>query len=199
MDGGAWQAAVHEVAKSRTQRCDVTFTFHFHTLEKEMATHSSVLALRIPEMGEPGGLLSMSRTGLDTTEVTQQQQQQTFSKYQLLLKKILAIIISDSLSYSVSAESGFFLSLFYLFYFLQIATHREIPYPTEHARTSLSSALVTTLKSLLLTGFLQNHDPKPPSCFSEFMVNQVLPLTTQTSSCSPFSTSNPVPNHMCCQ
>ena len=59
MDGGAWWAAVHGVAKSQTRLSDFTFTFHFHALEKEMATHSSVLAWRIPEMGEPGGLLSM--------------------------------------------------------------------------------------------------------------------------------------------
>ena len=59
MDGGAWWAAVHVVAKSRTRLRDFTFTFHFHALEKEMATHSSVLAWRIPGMGEPGGLLSM--------------------------------------------------------------------------------------------------------------------------------------------
>ena len=59
MDGGAWKAAVHGVAKSRTWLSDFTFTFHFHALEKEMATHSSVLALRIPGMGEPGGLPSM--------------------------------------------------------------------------------------------------------------------------------------------
>ena len=59
MDGGAWQAAVHWVAIIRTRLSDFTFTFHFHTLEKEMATHSSVLALRIPRMGEPGGLQSV--------------------------------------------------------------------------------------------------------------------------------------------
>ena len=59
MDGGAWWAAVHEVAKSRTRLSDFTFTFHFYALEKEMATHSRVLAWRIPGMGEPGGLLSM--------------------------------------------------------------------------------------------------------------------------------------------
>ena len=58
-DGGAWLAAVHGVAKSRTQLSDFTFTFHFHALEKEMATHSSVLAWRIPEMEEPSGLPSM--------------------------------------------------------------------------------------------------------------------------------------------
>ena len=59
MDGGAWWAAVHGVARSRTRLRDFPFTFHFHALEKEMATHSSVLAQRIPGMGEPGGLPSM--------------------------------------------------------------------------------------------------------------------------------------------
>ena len=59
MDGGAWWAAVHGVARSRTQLSDFTLFFHFHALEKEMATHSSVLAWKIPGTGEPGGLLSM--------------------------------------------------------------------------------------------------------------------------------------------
>ena len=59
MDGGAWWATVHGVAKSRTRLNDFTFAFHFHALEKEMATHSSVLAWRIPGTGEPGGLPSM--------------------------------------------------------------------------------------------------------------------------------------------
>ena len=59
MDGGAWWAAVHGVAKSRTWLSDFTLTFHFPALEKEMATHSSVLAWRIPGMGEPRGLMSM--------------------------------------------------------------------------------------------------------------------------------------------
>ena len=59
MDGGARWAAVHEVAKSWTRLSDCTFTFHFHALEKEMATHSSVLAWRVSGMGEPGGLPSM--------------------------------------------------------------------------------------------------------------------------------------------
>ena len=58
-DGCAWWAAVHGVAKSWTRLSGFTFTFHFHALEKEMATHSSVLAWRIPGTGEPGGLLSM--------------------------------------------------------------------------------------------------------------------------------------------
>ena len=67
MDGGAWWATVHGVSKSRTRLSDFTFTFHFHALEKEMATHSSVLAWRIPGTGEPGGLLSMGshRVGED--------------------------------------------------------------------------------------------------------------------------------------
>ena len=59
MDGGAWQAAVHGVSKSQTRVSDFTFTFHFHELEEEMATHSSVLAWRIPGMVEPDGLPSM--------------------------------------------------------------------------------------------------------------------------------------------
>ena len=67
MDGGAWYVAVHGVAKSRTRLSDFTFTFHFHALEKEMATHFNVLALRIPGTGEPGGLPSMGshRVGQD--------------------------------------------------------------------------------------------------------------------------------------
>ena len=65
MDGGAWWAAVHGIAQSRTRLSDFTSTFHFRALEKEMATHSSVLAWRIP--GEPGGLPSMGshRVGHD--------------------------------------------------------------------------------------------------------------------------------------
>ena len=59
MDGGAWWAAVHGVAKSQTRLSDFPFTLHFHALEKEMATHSSVLAWRIPGTGEPGELLSL--------------------------------------------------------------------------------------------------------------------------------------------
>ena len=67
MDGGACWAAVHGVAKSRIRLSDFTFIFHFHALEKEMATHSSVLAWRIPGTGEPGGLPSMGshRVGHD--------------------------------------------------------------------------------------------------------------------------------------
>ena len=59
MEGVAWWAAVHEVAKSQTRLSDFTFTFHLHALEKEMATHSSVLAWKIPRTGKPGGLPSV--------------------------------------------------------------------------------------------------------------------------------------------
>ena len=59
MDGGAWWAPVHGIPKSQTRLSDFSFTFHFHALEKEMATRSSVLAWRIPGTGEPGGLSSM--------------------------------------------------------------------------------------------------------------------------------------------
>ena len=67
MDGGAWRAAVHGVAEGRTRLIDFTFTFHFHALEKEMATHSSVLAWRIPGTGQPGAAVygvAQSRTRL---------------------------------------------------------------------------------------------------------------------------------------
>ena len=71
MDGGAWKAAAHGVAKSRTWLSNFTFTIHFHALEKEMATHSSVLAWRIPGMAEPGGLPSMGshRVGHDWSDL----------------------------------------------------------------------------------------------------------------------------------
>ena len=71
MDGGAWWAAVHGVAEGWTRLSDLTFTFHFHALEKEMATHTSVLAWRIQGTGEPGGLLSMGshRVGHDWSDL----------------------------------------------------------------------------------------------------------------------------------
>ena len=73
MDGGAWWAAVHGVAKSRIRLSDFPFTFHFPALEKAMATHSSALAWRIPGTGEPRGCRIWGRTDSDTTEATQQQ------------------------------------------------------------------------------------------------------------------------------
>ena len=70
VDGEAWWGAVHGVVKSQTWLSNFTLTFHFHALEKEMATHSSVPAWRIPGMGEPGGLPSRGRTESDMTEAT---------------------------------------------------------------------------------------------------------------------------------
>ena len=70
MDGGAWWAAVHGIAKSQTPLSDFTFTFHFHALEKEMATHSSVLAWRIPGTGSLVGCHLWGCTESDTTEAT---------------------------------------------------------------------------------------------------------------------------------
>ena len=64
MDGGPWKAAVHGVAEGQTRLSDFTFNFHFHALEKDMATHSSDLAWRIPGTGEPGGLPSMGLHGV---------------------------------------------------------------------------------------------------------------------------------------
>ena len=75
MDGGAWWAALHGVARSRTRLSNFTFTFHFHALEKKMTTHSSIPAWRIPGPGEPSGLPLWGQTELDTTEAIQQQQQ----------------------------------------------------------------------------------------------------------------------------
>ena len=70
MDREAWRAAIHGVTKSWTRLSDFTFTFHFHALEKKMATHSSVLAWRIPGTAEPGGLPSVGSHRVDTTEAT---------------------------------------------------------------------------------------------------------------------------------
>ena len=80
MDGEAWWAAFHGVAKSQTGLSGFTFPFHFHALEKEIAIHSSVHAWRIPGTGSLVGCLLWGRTDLDTTEVTQQQQQQQFQQ-----------------------------------------------------------------------------------------------------------------------
>ena len=93
MDGGAWKAAVHGVADGQTQLSDFTFTFHFHALEKEMETHSSVLALRIPGTGEPDGLpfMGLHRAGHDWSDLAAALSKQIINLYFLSL-----IIITQS-------------------------------------------------------------------------------------------------------
>ena len=95
-DRGAWSAAGHGVSKSRTRLSDFPFTFHFHALEKEMATHSSVLAWRIPGTGEPGGLQSMGshRVGHDWSN--------------------LAAAAAAAFFYCLSKRGSFFLTIFLL-------------------------------------------------------------------------------------
>ena len=87
MDRGAWKAAVHGVTRSRTWLNDFAFTFHFHALEKEIATHSSVLAWRTPWTGEPGGLLSLGlhRVGHDWSDLAAAAAAQSLSCVQLTL------------------------------------------------------------------------------------------------------------------
>ena len=86
MDGGAWWAAVHGVAKSKTQLSDFTFTFHVHALEKEMAAHSCVLAWRIPGTGEPGGLplMGLHRVRHDWSDVAAAEELSLFIKPTIL-------------------------------------------------------------------------------------------------------------------
>ena len=88
MDGGAWQASVHGVAKSQTQLSDFTFTY-FHALEKEMATHSSVLAWRIPGTGEPGGLPSLGshRVGYDWSKLAAAPRKESYEKPRQCIKR----------------------------------------------------------------------------------------------------------------
>ena len=105
MDGGAWWAAVHGVAKSRTWVSDFTFTFHFHALEKEMATRSSVLAWRIPGTGEPGGLPSMGshRVGHDWSNLAAAAYWGTLSKSSHLSRPV-----SDLENWGVELNRGSF-------------------------------------------------------------------------------------------
>ena len=110
MDGGAWWAAVHGVAKSRTWLSDFTFTFHFHALEKEMATHSSVLAWRIPGTGEPGGLLYMEsyRVGHDWSDLAAAAAAVDFGSYDIAALDLLLCLPTltgcQLINYQVQAE-----------------------------------------------------------------------------------------------
>ena len=104
MDRGPWKAAVHGVAKSQTRLSDFTLTFHFDALEKEMATHSSILAWRIPGMGEPGGLLSMGshRVGHDWSDLAA-----AYTSFFLFYKAIFYFILFS--------ELGVFVCFFFFF------------------------------------------------------------------------------------
>jgi len=99
MDGEAWWAAVHGVAKSRTRLSKFTFTFHFHALEKEMATHSSTLAWRVPGMGEPGGLPSLGshRAGHDWSDLAAAPYIKTIYICQFILSLFSHSVTSNSL------------------------------------------------------------------------------------------------------
>ena len=98
MDGGAWWAVVHGVAKRQTRLSNFTFTFHFHALEKEMATHSSVLAWRIPGIGKPGGLPSMGshRVGHDWSDLAVAAAREGKD---VLTRKIVIVVIGTMLDY----------------------------------------------------------------------------------------------------
>ena len=123
MDGGAWWAAVHGVAKSRTHLSNFTLTFHSHALEKEMATHSRILAWIIPGMGEPGGLLSMGlhRVGHDWSDlVAAAASCDSFNNITVYFSTILYVILSFFL------HVGCFPAMAYLVHFC-LCLLKEIP------------------------------------------------------------------------
>ena len=113
MDGGVW--SVHGVAKSRTRLSDFTFTFHFYVLEKEMATHSSVLAWRIPGTGEPGGLPSMGsrRVGHDWSDLAAAAASMK-SRLKCFLRNLFHMIITER-DLSVNLAVIYFLGIDYLY------------------------------------------------------------------------------------
>ena len=101
IDGGAWKAAVHGVAEGQTWLSNFTFTFHFHAMEKEMATHSSVLAWRIPGTGSLEGCRLWGHTESDTTEVTQQQQEEKVERERgIYLSSVFHVSVTTSMPYS---------------------------------------------------------------------------------------------------
>ena len=114
MDGGAWKAAIHGVAKSRARQSDFTFTFHFHALEKEMTSHSSILAWRIPGTEETSGLLSLGshRVGHDWSDLAAAAslfQLHLFLDCSLLLSAGLQVILDLSLSSWTLSFASYFL------------------------------------------------------------------------------------------
>ena len=131
MDRGAWQAAVHGVAEGWTRLSNFTFTFHFYALEKEMATHSSVLAWRIPGTGEPGGLPSMGRTESDMTEVTQQQQHQPCPQLPISYIMFSSDNLNPQLRFSSQVKSTCSCSTVEIFY-LKTYTLTSMLFPLFH-------------------------------------------------------------------
>ena len=156
MDGGAWWAAVHGVAKSRIQLSDFTFTFHFHALEKEMATHSSVLAWRIPGMGEPGGLPSMGshRVGHDWSDLAAAAAAVSFH---LLFFCSCQIDCLVSLPYPVSSQLSAFADPFF-YWTILICSFCMTPSPKRANPILLPRRCI----------YLPPYHPNPKELFSSF-------------------------------
>ena len=127
MDGEAWKAVVHGVMKSRTRLSDVTFTFHFHALEKEMATYSSVLAWRIPGTAGPGGLPSMGshRVGHDWSDLAAAAAASTL-KPTLLMTDKRNVILSLSFCPSALFSSRYFTSCYFISKYFSLYFERLI-------------------------------------------------------------------------
>ena len=152
MDGGAWWAAVHGVAKSRTRLSDFTFTFHFHALEKEMATHSSVLAWRIPGMGEPGGLPSMGwhRVGHDWSDLSVAAADLYQTYYLQIFPHILWFVFSVSQSVFWSTKAFSFDEVqficFYFWFHIVPAIHSDSRWGKANGDKKMTTLHFTLIK-----------------------------------------------------
>ena len=163
MDGGAWWATVHGVAKSQTRLSDFTFTFHFHALEKEMATHSIVFAWRVPGMGEPGGLPSMGphRVGHDWSDLAAA----VAVNYYLLKYFLMAFLFVFFFWYSYDSNFGSFnivpdvsevvISFNYFFsFFLSVSFISTILSSTSLILSSASVILLLVPSKVFLISFI---------------------------------------------
>ena len=154
MDGGAWWAAVHGVAKSRTWLRDFTFSFHFHTLEKEMATHSSVLAWRIPGTGKPGGLPSMGshRVGHDWSDLeaaADRANQIHYKDKQAFRDTITRIPHHSCQTLSLLSLSLFFFNFFLFFFFILLSLLTRVSWAQLSFTASLNTPFMLQNKSLV--------------------------------------------------
>ena len=136
MDGGAWWAAVHGVAKSRTWMSKFTFTFHFHALEREMAAHSSLLAWRIPGTGEPGGLPSMGshRVGHDWSDLAAAYSPWGCKESDLTEQLSLSLCVTDSRSIHVSTNGPILFQYLWVIstvYMYHISIHLSLSLTTD--------------------------------------------------------------------